>query len=86
MYHCFVNLLPCFGDIESNSGPSTEDLLKIIRDVIRDLKQTTNSKLRESTDKLSAVDRKLDNIASTVTKYTSKVDALQETVDRLGCF
>ncbi|XP_049523120.1 uncharacterized protein LOC125945415 [Dermacentor silvarum] len=55
----------------------------MIRDDIRDLKQTTNSKFRESTDKLNAIDTKLDNIASTVTKYTSKVDALQETVDSL---
>lgn len=85
LYDCFVDLLPCCGDVESNPGP-TEAMLQKILDEIRQLKESSGAatqRLSETCDKLSVIERKLDELSGTVTSYTSKVDKLQQQVDSL---
>lgn len=85
VYDCFVDLLPHCGDVESNPGP-TEAMFQKILDEIRLLKEssgTATQRLSETCDKLSAIERKLDELSGTVTSYTTKVDKLQQQVDSL---
>ncbi|XP_065281554.1 uncharacterized protein [Dermacentor albipictus] len=87
IYHCFVNLLPTCGDVETNPGPSTAEMLQTLIDDVRELKHTvqaTNSKVNETSIKLFSIDKKLDDISATVTNYTSKVDELQSEVEKLA--
>ncbi|XP_070389681.1 uncharacterized protein [Dermacentor albipictus] len=84
VYLCFVDIISCCGDIESNPGPSTDEMLKNIMHEIREIKATMSSSSQRLEDKLNSIDKKIDDVAVTVAEYTCKVDKLQTTVDHLN--
>lgn len=86
VYHCFVDLLTCCGDVEENPGPNTEEMLRSLMKDMKEIKATISAsslKLNETTQKLTSIETKLDGLSSTVCDYTSRVDDLQKTVDQL---
>lgn len=81
-----VDFFPLCYEVEPNPGPTTEQMLTMILEAVRELKSnfyTVTQRLNETTNKLPSMDSKLDGFASSVCRYTRKVDELQRTVDSL---